>query len=171
MSEGFTNWKTLHKKESWGIKNFGIEIRVAVDRDLNDNDSRATYRIMDELENVLLRESMRLDAAEIAEATDEREKLMACFPTGEKIFVKEIPNGYCSRWCCSMKPWYTVTTTKGVVTLGWRKRVIEISWEPNVTGARTADALFPGEDVTKIGCLIHAWSYEKAKQYLAKILA
>ena len=165
------DWKTLHKKESWGTKNFGIEIRVAIDRPLNENDAKATYNIMDELENVLMRETMRTDPEAAAEQAEEREKLLACFPTGEKIFVKDIPNGYCSGWCCSMKPWYEVTTTKGVVKLGWRKRVIEISWEPNVTGARTADALFPGEDVTKVGCLIHAWGYEKAKQYLARILA
>jgi hypothetical protein len=68
-----------------------------------------------------------------------------------------------------MTPWYKVTTRKGVITLGWRKRVIEISWEPSVNNE--ADELFPGEDVTKIGRTIHAWGYDKAKQYISRLLS
>lgn len=164
----FTNWKTLHKKESWGTKDFGIEIRVAIDRPLNENDSRATYRIMDELEDILLRESVRLDPESQRNKEVESTKLMECF-SGENIYAAEIPNGYCSRWCCAMTPWYRVTTRKGNITLGWRKRVIEITWEPQVNAA-TADELFLAENVTKDKHLIHAWGYEKAKLYIAKIL-
>jgi hypothetical protein len=165
----FTNWKTLYKKESWGNKNFGIEIRVAMDRDPNQNDDRAAYRIAEEFEDKIMRETMRLDPQAATERAEDREKLLGCFPMIERIFAEEIPNGYCSRWCCEMIPWYKVTTTKGVVTIGWRKRVIHIEWEPRV--AAKADELFPGEDVTKVDYLIHAWGYEKAKYYLARILS
>jgi hypothetical protein len=171
MSEEMTNWKTLHKKESWGTKNFGIELRVAVDRELNENDARATYKIMDEIEDVIMRETVRTDSEEIVERAEERLKLLACFPVTEKIFIEEIPNGYCSRWCCEMRPWYKVTTSHGIITLGWRKRVIELSWEPRVTNGVTADGLFPAEDVTKVAYTIHAWGYEKAKQYISRLLA
>jgi hypothetical protein len=163
-----TNWKTLQKKESWGAKNFGIEIRVAVDRDLNENDVKATYKIMDEIENAVLSESMRLDPEAQKERQEERTKLLECF--GDRvIYVEEIPNGYGTSWYYSQSPWYRVTTSKGKVTLGWRKRVIEISWEPH--NGFTADVYFPNEDVTKFGYTIHAWGYEKAKQYLATILS
>lgn len=163
-----TNWKTLHKKESWGTHNFGIEIRVSIDRPLNENDSRATYRIMDEIEAAILTETVRLDPDEKIKREYQRSNLMECFGD-DKIFVEEIPNGYCSQWCCTQIPWYKVTTHKGIITLGWRKRVIEISWDPSVNAE--ADELFPDEDVTKIGRLIHAWSQEKAKEYISRLLA
>lgn len=169
MSEEITNWKTLHKKESWGSQNFGIEIRVSVDRTLNENDTKATYKIVEEIENVIMRETMRLDSESIKRKDAERNELLGCFPmTDPGIFAEPIPNGYCSRWCCEMLPWYKVTTSKGIITIGWRKRVIEISWEERVNGC--AAALFPGEDTTKIGRTIHAWNYDRAKAYISRLL-
>lgn len=101
-------------------------------------------------------------------AQNEREKLLACFP--EKIFVKEIPNGYCNRSCCRHLPWFVVTTHVGPITIGWRKSVISIDWSESLvqTDAKT---LFPDEDVTRYDSHIHAWGYEKAAQYLKVILA
>ncbi len=59
-----------------------------------------------------------------------------------------------------------MTTPKGVITLGWRKRVLEIRWEgSDIT--QTAEELFPQEEVTKQGRMIHAWSYDKAREYIA----
>ncbi len=55
------------------------------------------------------------------------------------------------------------------VRLCWRKRVIEIKWEPSVAGP--ADIVFPGEDVTKIDRSIHAWGYDKAKLYIQRLLS
>jgi hypothetical protein len=163
-----TNWKTLCKKESWGEKNFGIEVRVAVDRDFTDADKRLSYRIADEIEEAIMRETMRLDPEKQKELEEESAKLMECFG-GRNIYASPIPNGYCSRWCCSMRPWYRVTTSKGVFVVGWRKSVISIEWEPH--NSLTADVLFPDEDVTKGGYSIHAWGYGKAKQYIDRILA
>lgn len=164
-----TNWKTVYKKESWGDKSFGIEIRVSVDRPLNENDERAMYKISDDVETAIMTETMRQDPEAQKIKEEEKAKLLECFG-GADIYVEELPNGYCSRWCCTQRPWYRVITPKGGITLGWRKRVISIEWSPAVTSAK-ADELFPSEDVTKYERVIHAWGYEKAKQYIARILA
>jgi hypothetical protein len=160
-----TNWKTLHKTENYGQRNFGIEIKIAMDRDATQNDNIAMYRIADEIEEAIMRETVRLDPEEFKLKEQQKIELLACFGTHAN-YADEIPNGYCKRWCCSMRPWYTVGTVKGLVTIGWRKRVIQLSWEPRV-GA-SADEEFPGEHeyVTRFDRTIHAWGYEKAKQYI-----
>lgn len=91
------------------------------------------------------------------------------------IYCKEIPNEYWGKdsgygWS---SPWLLATTTKGVIKIGWRKRVINIDWsQSDVT--KTAEELFPNESVTKGSYsnprFIHAWGYDKAKEYLNKIL-
>jgi hypothetical protein len=170
------DWKTAYRKESWGGKgSFGIEIRVSINRPLNDNDEKAMHKIADDVETAIMAETMRLDTKEAKVKAEIRGRLLALFGetvddtgAGRNIFVEEIPNGYCSRWCCSQKPWYRVTTNKGVITLGWRKRVIEIAWQPCVAGK--AESLFPGEDVTKIDWMIHAYGYEKAQEYINRLL-
>jgi hypothetical protein len=168
MSTEMTNWKTLYKKESWGNHSFGIEIRAAIDRPLNENDEMAMHRIADEIEEAIMRETMRLDPEAQKAKKEENTKLMECFG-GENIYALEIPNGYSPSWEYSQTPWYKVTTRKGVVEIGWRKRVIEISWEPSVNSE--AYDLFPDEDVTRMGRTIHAWGYDKAKAYISRLLA
>ena len=162
-----TNWKTLHKTEKYGQRNFGVEIKVAMDRGVTENDNIALCRVADEIEEAIMRETLRLDPEEVKLKEEQRAKLMACFGNFAN-YADEIPNGYCNRWCCSMLPWYVVGTPKGLVTIGWRKRVIQISWAPRVNGF--ADELFPGEDVTKIDRTIHAYGYDKAKAYISRIL-
>ena len=104
----------------------------------------------------------------IEEAIAERVSLLSVFP--QPIFVETIPNGYCSSYCCKYRPWFVVTTVKGRITIGWRKRVIEINWTDS-TIDQSASELFPGEDVTKTEKLIHAWGYEKAKYYIQQLMA
>lgn len=164
-----TNWKTLLKKESWGKYKFGIEVRVALDRELNENDKKATYKLEDLIEDAVMRETVRVSPDEQRERDAEKEHFLACFPDGMLILAEAIPNGYCSRWCCEMSPWYKVTTPKGVVIIGWRKRVIELSWEDRVN--IDAANLFPDEQPTKIGRMIHAYGYDKAKQYISRLLS
>lgn len=101
------------------------------------------------------------------QAKEEKEKLLSLFP--DKSFVLEIPNGYCSDWCCKHLPWFTVTTKVGPITIGWRKRVISIDWKQTVR-TKTSNELFAKEDVTKEYKLIHAWSYEDAKRYVNAII-
>jgi hypothetical protein len=65
-------------------------------------------------------------------------------------------------------PWFLMMTPYGPVMIGWRKRVIHIEWtETGVKGVVTTD------DVTKDPQYVHAWTVEKALEYLralAKLL-
>jgi len=61
-------------------------------------------------------------------------------------------------------PWFNVKTVFGVIKIGWRKRVINIDYS-----AVNSDPDFSSEEVTKGNRTIHAWSYEKAQEYLQKI--
>ncbi len=165
-------YKTLYKQEIVGNHSLGIEVRVSLHRPVTEADERAARNLAAKLVEALEMETARLDPDVAVEREVERQALVGLFEpfslTG-LIFVEEIPNGYCSQPCCSQKPWFTITTRKGRVTLGWRKRVIEIRWEPSVAGL--ADVLFPTEDVTKEGRSIHAWGYDKAKLYIQRLLS
>ena len=89
------------------------------------------------------------------------------------IYIKVIPNEYSNDPYYWTSPWLLVTTPKGIIKIGWRKRVINIDWSESDVKTNAMD-LFPTEDTTKGDYqnprYIHAWSYEKAKEYLEKIL-
>ena len=58
-------------------------------------------------------------------------------------------------------PWWLVRTSRGLIKIGWRKRVINIDWsDTNLRVIVTPD------DVTKSVVMVHAWSEEKAVEYL-----
>lgn len=61
-------------------------------------------------------------------------------------------------------PWLLVRTPRGMIYLGWRKRVIEINWSD--TDIRQ---IITEDDVTKGDYLVHAWGIVKALEYLTKI--
>ena len=79
-----------------------------------------------------------------------------------------IGNEYCSQACCYHLPWVMVTTQKGRVKLGWRKRVINIDWSESDIVADGRE-IFKDEDVTTGEKYIHAWGCEKAVEYLKKL--
>ena len=62
-------------------------------------------------------------------------------------------------------PWWLFKTPKGLIKIGWRKRVISIDWED--TGIKCGDNEITTEDVTKWNFGIHAWSVLDATKYLA----
>jgi hypothetical protein len=63
-------------------------------------------------------------------------------------------------------PWWLVKTPAGMIEIGWRKRVISIDWtDTNVRTTITSD------DVTKSTTMVHAWSIEKALEYLKALRA
>lgn len=64
-------------------------------------------------------------------------------------------------------PWWLVLTEHGPIEIGWRKRVIAISWERSTIG----EAKLTDDDVTKEKFLIHAWSMTKALEYLQALHA
>ncbi len=97
-----------------------------------------------------------------------RRRLLECFP--DLVYAEELPNGYCPRHpVLKLLPWYRITTCVGHFVIGWRKRVIHLEWT-GVPGSKTAEELFPAEDVTKEGKTIHAWSHDKAKEYISKVM-
>jgi len=87
-----------------------------------------------------------------------------------------IPNRY---WPTSYDeasdPWFVAQTELGPITIGWRKRVLSIDWSawPSPPDGRTIfvreqDGDFEGRTtVWESG--VHAWSYEKATEYLRRL--
>lgn len=109
------------------------------------------------------------DPGQVEAGKEMVDKLIACF-TSCPIYVKKIPNQYGGRGPMYVNfPWLEVTTPKGIITIGWRRRVIHIDWEKSDIGL-SAHTLFPNEEVTKWDRGIHAWGYPKAKEYLYILL-
>jgi len=74
------------------------------------------------------------------------------------IRVWELPNGYTRE---SKTPWFLVRTPYGLIQIGWRKRVLAIDWiDTGVLGRVTSD------DVTQDSTSVHAWTVEKAVEYM-----
>jgi len=102
-----------------------------------------------------------------AEYVEELKKLFidAGFTT---IYVKVVDNQYSSSSYYYSSPWIEVTTQKGVILLGWRKRVINIDWsmsDIDIDGTK----IFTNEKTTVGEKYIHAWGYKKAVEYLSKL--
>lgn len=166
------NYHLLRGEESMGTYGaFGIKIEVAATTLPNLNNKEiwtAGYKAIELVKSAIMEAVIAADPKARERAKQEREELLALFP--EIIKVETLPNGYCSSWCCKHLPWFKVKTKAGVFIIGWRKRVIQISWE-NIAKAKTAHELFPSEDVTKEGKMIHAWSYDKAREYIKSVIA
>lgn len=58
-------------------------------------------------------------------------------------------------------PWWLVMTEMGLIEIGWRKRVININWQH--TPVRR---VITEDNVTKDSSMVHAYSIEKALEYL-----
>ncbi len=79
----------------------------------------------------------------------------------KEISFEEITNEYGSQGYRGA--WYHVTTEVGVISVGWRKRIIQVSWEAPVDG----NVMFGKDEGTTIGTqYIHAWGYDKLAEYL-----
>jgi len=168
MATETMEWVVGASQESYGeLGSLGIKIMLAVGRPLTEADKRTCRDAMDTIYAGVMEETIRLRPETAQERTQERAEIVGLFR--QPIFVEEISNGYCNSWCCKQKPWFVVTTLIGRVKIGWRKRVISIDWEDSII-KESAENLFPTEDVTKYGRLIHAWSYDKAREYLAVLL-
>ena len=71
-------------------------------------------------------------------------------------------NEYCQ--CERCAPWFDVKTEYGTISIGWRKRVINI--DVSATNLNGLDRLFSKEETTKTPMSIHAWGWDKAQDYL-----
>jgi hypothetical protein len=74
------------------------------------------------------------------------------------------PSAYAAE--AAVSPWWEVFSEIGRIRIGWRKRVISISWES--TDIRS---ILTEDDVTKSETLVHAWGYPKAIEYLQHLKA
>lgn len=61
-------------------------------------------------------------------------------------------------------PWFAVVTDFGIITIGWRKRVIAISWNGCEYRGRVTD-----DGVTQRDDLVHAYSEADAVKYLTSL--
>jgi transposase len=164
-------WVQVAKPEAWGGR-AGCHTGVRVDIlapvvDLTDDERWAIARKAEEIHELVQKAAFHRDPRRAQEAEQNRMDILGLFLA--PVHVREIPNRYCAKWCCEHLPWFSVTTAKGPIIVGWRKRVIEIDWSHSdrITGA---EQLFPDEDVTKGPRFIHAWGVDKAREYIDKIL-
>jgi hypothetical protein len=99
-----------------------------------------------------------------AAAAEDRKRLDACLLlAGFKVHhVHELVNGYHGWWDTLAVPWYLFETDVGLIKIGWRKRVINISWDR--TGLRWERPVDP--DVTRGDDYCHAYGYDKTLEYL-----
>lgn len=151
---------------SHGMGRYGIRIEVAgtalPDMKL-DRIQHVAYSAIQSVEQEIIAEAKKTDPAEQERARAESLGILECFSF--PIYAEKTPNGYCSLACCRHLPWFVVTTHIGRFKIGWRKRVIEIDWQ-ETRQTKTANELFPDEQVTKRDRSIHAWSLADAKRYI-----
>lgn len=143
----------------------GVKILVALDHPITEAERAIIGHQCDELHVKLKKEARRADP-KAKEAGDLMVgRLIDCFSTN-RIYFERVENEYDGD---PHRPWLVVTTFCGRIIIGWRSRVIQIDWSGSDV-AIPADVLFYDQDVTKGSRMIHAWGYEKAKEYLTKIL-
>lgn len=151
-------------------KPLGIDVQVDIDRELSQDESYEVMRMAEKVLQMLNNNTVLNSQEHKDELAKEKEELLGCFP--EQIYVKEIPNGYHESY---LKPWFEVTTKKGIIIIGWRKRVIVIDWSKSDITQKAEDIfgseLVDGYKPTMYDKLIHAWGYDKAKQYIQKLLS
>lgn len=164
------DYKELTKMESFGTESIGIKIDIASSIELDLEHEiivNVKWKVMDLLE-AAVKEVLLEKNPNTPIATENNKAILTVF--NEPIFVEEIPNEYCGRYCCKHLPWFIVTTSVGRIKIGSRKRVINIDWKDTV-GTLESDELFSDEETTKGNKYIHAWSLEDATRYVEKILS
>lgn len=159
----------LSSMGTYGAFSLDITVGAPALPDLTEPAIRdAAYKAAALIESAVMASVVMADPKAQERAKGVRAGLMALFGT-ELIYVEELPNGYCSEWCCRHLPWFKVTTRVGHFVVGWRKRVINIDWT-ETSGTETSTELFPGEDVTKWDRAIHAYGLDKASDYIKAII-
>lgn len=157
-------FKEITKHEQLSGKKLGVSISVQLDRMPTNDEMSLSHKFTQDMMNLMYRNNCLQDKVYMENIAQTKRDILACFPSN--IYVKEIENGYSKN---DIEPWYIVTTSKGPIEIGWRKSVISINWRDSDIKER-AEQLFTSEDVTKYDQLIHAWGYEKAKEYITKLL-
>lgn len=159
---------TLFKEDGHtSMGEYGIELKIKVPNSFSKKRFEGTYELLEKLKDEVLTE-MVLSSPNIEKKIKEKTRsILNLFP--ELVFAERIENEYWSDWRGIDEPWFLVTTKFGRIKIGKRKRVYLIDWNQTFCSL-SAEELFPKEDVTKFDCSIHAWSLEKAKEYIEKIM-
>lgn len=170
MIKNSQGWPRVHFSHRSGQSECGTELFVQLGRPLTEADEDIIGEAMRAMEQELLAESTRNhpDNIEWKKRWLSEARMMFTLAGMAPIYVREIDNKYCGPKCCPHRVWLLVTTRAGVIEVGWRKRVIVIDWSASDV-TKTAADLFADENVTKGDRMIHAYSYEKATEYLTKI--
>lgn len=164
MSNGL-KYKEIGSIESFGKRSIGIKVSVAVGRALTDKEKQVIDAAIETIQHVIEIESELIDPKVQADIAQEKVDLIALFPV--VVHAKPIPNEYGER---PHYPWFNVTTNRGPIKIGWRRRVISIDWSDSDIKSK-AEEIFSKEEVTKGERYIHAWDYEKAKSYIHTLMA
>jgi len=151
----------------------GLKMFVKTDHILTPTEKDIISRARETIVEAVQKESERLSPETHEKAARERSEILALFPS--HIYVEEIPNGYCSRYCCAFKPWFVVTTTRGRIKIGWRKSVIHLEWTDSAIqgDAKTIfpkEEAWPGYETTQYDKVIHAHGYGAAKRYIERLM-
>lgn len=161
-------YQTASSIESWGSNGeTGIRIQVAGMGILTEEMTRCVGQFTEKIQDGLNLIRVKNSSEKQSDKAETIRELLGCFPS--PIWHREISNRYCSRYCCWHLPWLEVFTTVGPFVIGWRKRVIHLSWD-DIPCKQHASELFASEDVTKGPTMIHAWSLERAKQYVETVI-
>lgn len=161
------NYEQISSHESCGPKlALGVKVNVSLPN-MTEREKLIVSRMASECHDALVQERINTDPENIASGIKEEADLRACFPDSVSVYVKKVENPYFAGYANRHK--LIVTTHKGPISIHCRKRVIVIDWSESEVEP-SAFVLFPDEDVTKGDQLIHAWSYQKAAEYIKKIL-
>ena len=165
--------KQLYYEQSGGPHgSFELEINCAASGlpDLQTDAIRnAVYTARDAIKEEVMAAVLAADPETQEQRVKERRDLLGLFD-GADIFVQEIPNEYCNRWCCRNRPWFLVTTRVGTFKIGWRKSVIEVDWTATLC-KNTALLLFPDDRTTRTGQTIHANTLSDAQRHILTVMA
>jgi hypothetical protein len=163
MSKGL-KYKKVASIESFGNRRLGVQIHIAAGRKMTKDEENLLSEMCEKISEFVSIQSELLDPEVQEDIKREKADLLDCFQ--QPIYVKEIPEEYGDR---PHYPWFEVTTARGPIKIGWRRRVIMIDWsQTNIQS--DAKTLFPKEDVTKDEKYIHAWGYGKAKEYINTLM-
>lgn len=139
--------------ESWGGMGGGFILSLSVGSSLkkfDDEDYWAIHRQVEEIEKILRGRIYKADPAAQQTAFKEKAELLSCFEQALPIYVEPVQNEYHRTGdpYGDMHPWFIVTTARGRIKVGWRKRVINLDWSASEIEAKAED-LFGAENVTK----------------------
>lgn len=154
--------------QSYGKYNFEMDIMVDAGRQLDDADRNSCRKLAEAIRDIIEGRTIELDPEMQAASRLQRQDILECFPNS--VYWIPVENGYHGNTAYGrMFPWYRITTNRGIFTVGWRKNVINLDWsETNIKSS--SDELFADEYGTKGYSYIHAYSYQKLKEYVSTLM-